>query len=186
MRPICCPENSVQKYDSTPSNIPEDHRSQIGKNLSCEVSNFFIIWLRFMSYITNQPINQLTNSMEQSPSSGPNNSSAIQEIPPILWNRKIHYRVHKGHGPHEKIKFRALCALGFIIRISTVENGLWATTFSRSLPHSTSTKYVKCFMWQLNGRVLLWTRIDNGSMSLKKVPFLLCEECLMMEEDGTE
>jgi hypothetical protein len=37
----------------------------------------------------------VTNSMEQSPSWGPNNRSASQEILCLLWNLKVHYCVHK-------------------------------------------------------------------------------------------
>jgi hypothetical protein len=37
----------------------------------------------------------LTYSMEQSPSWGTNQVSASQEIPRILWNPKVHYRIHK-------------------------------------------------------------------------------------------
>ena len=37
----------------------------------------------------------LTYSMEQSPSWEANRFSASQEIPLILWNRKVHYRSHK-------------------------------------------------------------------------------------------
>jgi hypothetical protein len=37
----------------------------------------------------------LTYSVEQSPSWEPNRFSASQEIPPILWNRNVHYLIHK-------------------------------------------------------------------------------------------
>jgi len=37
----------------------------------------------------------LTHSMEQSPSWEANWFSASQEIPRILWNPKVHYRIHK-------------------------------------------------------------------------------------------
>ena len=37
----------------------------------------------------------LTHSMEQSPSAEADRFSASQEIPHILWNTKVHYRIQK-------------------------------------------------------------------------------------------
>jgi hypothetical protein len=45
---------------------------------------------------------EVTNPMKQSPFWEAKSHSASQEIPRLLWNRKVHYRGHERHptGPH--------------------------------------------------------------------------------------
>ena len=52
-----------------------------------------------LTYLLAYLLNLLTHSMQHSPSSEANRFSANQEIPRILWNPKVHYRIHKCPSP---------------------------------------------------------------------------------------
>jgi hypothetical protein len=47
----------------------------------------------------------LTNSIQHSPSSEAKRFVIGQEIPPILWNPKVHYRIHKCPPPVHMHRF---------------------------------------------------------------------------------
>jgi hypothetical protein len=55
------------------------------------------VWMidTLLSEVLTIPASILTYSMENSPSWEANWFSASQEIPLILWNSKVHYRIHK-------------------------------------------------------------------------------------------
>ena len=52
-------------------------------------------WRRSSFHFTSHTITVLTYSKEQSPSWEANRFAASQEIPCILWNPKVHYRIQK-------------------------------------------------------------------------------------------
>ena len=83
----------------------------------------------------------LTNSMEQSLSWEPNRFSASQGIPRILWNPKVHYRIHNSpppvptlshinpvHVPHP-ISWRSILLLSFLLHLG-LPSGPFPSSFS--------------------------------------------------------
>jgi hypothetical protein len=84
----------------------------------------------------------LTHSKEQIPSWEANRFSASLEIPRILWNRKVHYRIHKcpspdpilsQHNPVHTPTYHFLKTHHNINLQSTLGCPLWS--LSRSFPH---------------------------------------------------
>ena len=92
----------------------------------------------------NQPTNQPTDSMEQMPSWQANSSSACQEIPCILSNPKIHYRIHKNQPPipipseiNPVHAFHPTFLRSVLILSSQIRLGLPSGVFPPRLPNKT-------------------------------------------------
>jgi hypothetical protein len=67
--------------------------------LLCIVNDRVICAWWIAKHLIRKLTNWLTNSMEQSPSFEANRFSPSQEIPLLLFNRKLHYRIHKRRPP---------------------------------------------------------------------------------------
>ena len=97
-----------------------------------------------------------TNSMEQSSSWEANRCSASQEIPRILWNPKVYYRIHNSpppvpilsnidsvHAPHPT-SCRSILILSFHLRLGLPSGFFPQVSPSKPSMHLSSPQYMTC------------------------------------------
>jgi hypothetical protein len=96
----------------------------------------------------------LIYSIQQSPSSEANQFSASQEIPRILWNPKVHYRIHKCpppvpilsqldpvHTPHPT-SWRFILILSSHLRLG-LPSGLFHSGFHNKIMYTPSSPHIR-------------------------------------------
>jgi len=123
---------------------------------------------------------ELPNSMEQNSSWEANSLSVREEIPRLVWNPRVHYRVHKS--PHRSLswarRIKSTPSHSFSLRsIVMLSSHLPPTFMSGPFPSGFSTKlYVFLCMYKY-GRMVEYSQINNVNWvrSCEVVVILLSE-----------